>query len=70
MKSDVNGTSTCPKGKEQFEAYKTSDKNIRVQYDYRTPEGKLFSTVKPTLKECREARDKWLKEQKIIFFIF
>jgi len=32
-----------------------------VQCDYRPPtDGELFSCVKPTLDECREARDEWL----------
>ncbi|WP_443608078.1 DUF3873 family protein [Alistipes putredinis] len=37
-----------------------------VQYDYRHTDGELFSCVKPTLDECRAARDKWLtaKERK------
>ncbi len=38
-----------------------------MQYDYRHPtDGELFSCVKPTLDECRAARDKWLtaKERK------
>jgi hypothetical protein len=34
------------------------------QYDYRHVNGELFSTVKPTLDECRTARDKWLENQK------
>ena len=39
---------------------------IYFQYDYRHTDGELFSCVKPTLDECRAARDKWLtaKERK------
>ena len=39
---------------------------IYYQYDYRHTDGELFSCVKPTLDECRAARDKWLtaKERK------
>ncbi|KAB3914764.1 DUF3873 domain-containing protein [Bacteroides uniformis] len=36
-----------------------------VQYDYRHPiDRELFSCVKPTLDECRAARDKWLNAKK------
>ena len=31
-----------------------------VQYDYRHTDGELFACVKPSLDECRAARDKWL----------
>jgi len=66
MKTDVNGCSTCPNGGEQYESYtsRVLGKNIkRVQYDYRTPEGKLFACVAKSLVEARARRDKWLKEQ-------
>ena len=33
---------------------------IYFQYDYRHTDGELFSCVKPTLDECRTARNKWL----------
>ena len=33
---------------------------IYFQYDYRHTDGELFACVKPTLDECRTARDKWL----------
>ncbi len=41
-------------------------KRTLMQYDYRHTDGELFSCVKPTLDECRAARDKWLtaKERK------
>ena len=40
-------------------------KRTLVQYDYRHPaDGELFSCVKPTLDECRTARDKWLTTKK------
>jgi hypothetical protein len=34
---------------------------VYYQYDYRHTDGDLFSTVKPSLEECREQRDKWLQ---------
>ena len=56
-----NGCSVCDKGKENFREYKSPvTKKYYIQYDYRTPEGKLFTCVKPTLEKCREARDNWL----------
>ena len=33
---------------------------IYYQYDYRHTDGELFACVKPTLDECRTARNKWL----------
>jgi len=64
MKTDVNGCSTCPNGEEQYEGYYSmTGFRWRVQYDYRTPNGKLFSCVARSLEEARARRDKWLKEQ-------
>lgn len=60
MKNDVNGCSTCPAGGEQYEQYH-SPRGLRVQYDYRTPEGALFTCVVKSLEEAREKRDKWLE---------
>ena len=37
----------------------------RYQYDYRASNGELFSTVAPTLKECRQRRDAWLAVHKL-----
>lgn len=64
MKSDVNGCSTTVPGQEQYEEYFSKiHGRLRVQYDYRTPEGKLFSCVAVTLEEARGRRDKWLERQ-------
>ena len=60
MKSDINGCSTCPDGQEQYEQF-TMGRKKYVQYDYRTPNGTLFSCVKPSLEACRTARDTWMK---------
>ena len=66
MKSDRNGFSTCPRGGEQFEEFYSSiARATRVQYDYRTPAGQLFSTIAPTLEIARARRDAWLAEQKV-----
>ena len=65
----INGVSTCMEaGTEKYEKFQMGIGRRRfVQYDYRHPiDGELFSCVKPTLDECRTARDKWLigKEDK------
>ena len=61
----INGISTCTEaGTEKYERFQLGigrRKRTLVQYDYRHPtNGELFSCVKPTLDECRAARDKWL----------
>jgi len=61
MKSDIDGCSTTARGQEQYEEYfSTLARDQRVQYDYRTPEGRLFSCVAKTLDEARRRRDTWL----------
>jgi len=66
MKTDVNGTSTCPAGEERYEAFRLSDGAERIQYDYRSAaDNKLFSVVRKTLDECRQARDEWLQSRSI-----
>lgn len=55
------------KGEEQYEIFERRrglrERKVLVQYDYRDAVGELFSTVKPTLDECRAARDEWLKSK-------
>ena len=63
MAMTVNGvTTTNTPGQEQYETFsrKVGDKTKKYcQYDYRHPDGELFSCTKPTLKACRAARDEW-----------
>jgi hypothetical protein len=59
MRSDVNGCSTTANGQEQYEYIQNFD---RVQYDYRTPDGRLFSCIALTLEKARAKRDKWLAD--------
>ncbi len=61
MKTDVNGCSTCPAGGERYEEYysPTLDRN-RVQYEYRTWDGTLFTCIANSLVEARDKRDRWL----------
>ena len=61
-----NGVSiTQAPGEEKFVKYRPVAFKGRIfyQYDYRHTDGELFSCVKPTLNECRAARDKWLTEK-------
>jgi len=64
------GVSRCALGEERYEFFTVSDPVVqrrdggeRVQYDYRTPGGKLFSTVAKSLEIARERRDAWLKQE-------
>lgn len=57
------GISTTQAGHEQYETFYTSHRGkkiSRVQYDYRIPNGELFSVVASNLGECRQKRDEWL----------
>ena len=64
MKSDQNGCSTCPPGEERWEAFRVGrSRKQYIQYDYRTPGGKLFSCVAPDIKTARNKRDRWLIAQ-------
>ena len=61
--NDEHGCSVCVAGNENYEKFNTriGRKVItRYQYDYRHTDGELFSTVAPSLTECRTRRDEWL----------
>jgi hypothetical protein len=72
VKTDVQGCSTCPKGEERFEEFEVMPGRFRcagkhrrrVQYDYRTPDGRLFSCIGKSLEDCRRRRDAWLETGK------
>lgn len=68
MKTDVNGCSTCPNGTEQYETFRGTRGRQLYQYDFRYEDGELFSCVKPSLEECRAARDRhsWIKEMNAV----
>ena len=59
-----NGISVCQAGEEKYVYFDLTPRPRRksryCQYDYRTSDGELFSTVAPTLEQCREKRDLWL----------
>ena len=63
----INGVSTCQTaGTENYESFQSGYGRRRrtlVQYDYRHTDGELFSCMKPTLAECRTARNKWLNNK-------
>ena len=69
-KMTINGVSTCQSaGTENYENFQTGigrRKRTLCNTTTATTDGELFSCVKPTLDECRAARDKWLtaKERK------
>jgi len=60
----LGATSTCPRGAERWERFESTvlGRSL-VQYEYRTPAGCLFTTVRRTLRDCRAARDEWLQTQ-------
>jgi len=63
----INGvTTTNTPGQEQYEIYtlKIGRKSKKYcSYDYRHYDGELFSCTKPTLADCRAARDAWLERK-------
>ena len=66
--NDEHGCSKCKPGQEMFERLECTSTRRGVvgvmyfHYDYRTPSGRLFSTVAPNLEEARARRDSWLVE--------
>ena len=63
--NDEHGCSVCAAGRENYEKFNTTIGRkviTRYQYDYRHTDGELFSTVAPSLIECRVRRDEWLEK--------
>jgi hypothetical protein len=63
-----DGTSTTAPGQEQYEEFQPASLRrgqTRVQYDYRAPDGELFSCVAKTLEDARGRRDAWLKNRAV-----
>lgn len=62
-----NGCSVCEAGKENYTTFTAMGRRSRgtvfYQYDYRTPEGDLFSCVGSDLDDCRRKRDEWLSKR-------
>jgi hypothetical protein len=57
-----NGCSVCRAGEENYTTFRPAHRpnTVFYQYDYRDKNNNLFSTVAPTLEQCREKRDKWV----------
>lgn len=71
MAMTENGISTTKApGQEQYEFYTVPARmsrdrkaHKRCQYDYRAPDGELFSCTALTIEECRAKHDAWLAER-------
>ncbi len=62
----INGVSTCTAlGTEKYEQFHIGrrPRKAYIQYDYRHTDGELFSTVAPTLEQCRDKRNLWLNKK-------
>ena len=62
----INGVSTCTTlGTEKYEKFYRGrrPRKAMIQYAYRHTNGELFSTVAPTLEQCREKRNLWLNNK-------
>lgn len=67
-----NGCSVCEQGQENYTTFRLAHRPRQTyyQYDYRHTDGELFSTVAPTLEECRERRDEWLNKRSKMYKLF
>jgi len=68
MMNDEHGCTIARNaGEERYEYFTGSSRPRRrlCQYDYRHTDGTLFSCVKPTLEECRIARDAWIIKKQV-----
>lgn len=63
MKSDINGQSTCPKGKAQWEKFLNLEGEEKYQYDYHAMDGDFFTGVFISLKMAQIKRDQWLEKK-------
>lgn len=68
MKTDFKGCATIKEGSESYEYFSSglSRRRVRrVQYDYRTHDGQLFSCVAKNLDIARQRRDRWLEQRSL-----
>lgn len=67
MKTDLKGCSTTEKGSESYEWFSSRKygHGRRMQYDYRTHNGQLFSCVAKNLDIARQRRDRWLEKRSL-----
>jgi hypothetical protein len=63
--NDAQGCSTTQDpSQEQYEQFTSKiDRKTRVQYEFRSPWGELFTTVAPDLATARARRDKWIEQK-------
>lgn len=65
--NDERGCSQCGTGEERYEEFEVRigrvERRKRVQYDYRAPDGELFSCVAASLEAARTQRDEWLAQR-------
>jgi hypothetical protein len=66
--NNSNGCSVCEQRKENYTTFRPAHrpKQTFFQYDYRDINNELFSTVAPTLEECRKRRDEWLNNKAVL----
>ena len=62
MSINSKGCAQVAAGKEKYEQFKVRGKSY-FQYDYRTPDGELFSCCGESLEMCRARRDAWLNRR-------
>lgn len=70
-KMTTNGVSTCKAGEEKYTTFRPMTYSSSLsgggstfyQYDYRHPDGELFSCCARSLEECREKRDSHFKNR-------
>ena len=76
MKTDYSinnsGCSVCEQGTENYTTFHPAHRPNQTfyQYDYRHTDGELFSTVAPTLADCRSRRDKRLAKRGKMYKLF
>ena len=59
-----NGCSVCKAGEENYTTFRPAHRpdSVFYQYDYRNSKNReLFTTVAPTLEQCRAKRNKWVQ---------
>ena len=62
--NDEHGCSLASNGEERYDEYYSAImRGKRIQYDYRTRDGKLFSCVAKSLEDARARRDAWITRQ-------
>lgn len=60
----------CPPGEEVWQRYNvarypsvSAARRRAIEYNYRAPDGRLFTCTASSLKQARRRRDAWLEEE-------